>query len=53
LKWEGNLSYEECVELVGDWYFRHYNTQDDMYQLTIQQIETYEQAAFERGLVWA
>jgi len=53
LKWEANLSYKECVGFVGDWYFNHYNTEQDMYQLTIEQITQYEKIASERGLVWS
>ncbi len=53
LKWEPNLAYEETVRLVGDWYASFYRKQADMYDLTREQIATYEQFGMERNRVWA
>ena len=52
LKWEANLTYNECVEMVGNWYYQYYKLKSDMYALTQQQIQTYEKLAKERHLVW-
>lgn len=52
LKWEANFSYEECVRMVGEWYYKFYKTEQDMYQITIDQITDYEQLALKRYLVW-
>lgn len=53
LKWEANLYYKECVELVKNWYYEYYNKdQGKMYELTMQQIAEYESLALERKLVW-
>jgi CDP-glucose 4,6-dehydratase len=52
LKWEANLTYDQCVKLVGDWYFAFYDQKQDMYKLTLNQIEEYEVLATERKLIW-
>jgi len=52
LRWEANLSYIECVQMVGEWYYSFYKKQSDMYQLTIEQISNYENLAMERNLIW-
>lgn len=53
LNWEANLSYKECVEMVGDWYYSFYKTEKNMYEMTLDQISKYEKLAMERGLVWS
>ena len=53
LKWESNLVYDETIKFVGDWYTAFYREQVDMYALTLNQIENYEEIAIERKRVWA
>ena len=52
LKWESNLSYDQTIRLVGDWYTAFYREQVDMYALTLEQISTYELAGIEKSRVW-
>jgi len=52
LKWESNLVYDETIKFVGDWYTAFYREQVDMYALTLNQIENYEEIAIERKRVW-
>jgi len=52
LKWEANLYYSECVKLVSEWYYSFYKMEEDMFELTSEQIAQYEKLAMERGLVW-
>lgn len=52
LKWEANLTYKECVQMVGEWYYNYYKTETDMYAFTLDQITHYEDLAKERELVW-
>lgn len=52
LRWEANLSYKECVQMVGEWYYSFYKMEKDMYQLTLKQISQYENLAMERNLIW-
>ncbi|WP_202902659.1 CDP-glucose 4,6-dehydratase [Yersinia wautersii] len=52
MKWEANLSYKECVAMVGEWYYYFYNKKRDMNDLTISQIEYYETLAESRGIIW-
>lgn len=52
LKWEANLHYVECVEFVSQWYYSFYKEQQNMFDLTIKQIDDYERLAKQRQLVW-
>ena len=52
LKWEANLSYKECVKMVGEWYYSFYKMEKDMYKLTLNQITQYEDLAMKRDLIW-
>lgn len=53
LKWEATLSYEECTELVGRWYSLFYGGNlQKLYELTLSQIDQYEEKAVRRGLEW-
>ena len=52
LKWEPTLHYNECVEMVGQWYSLFYGGDTDMVQFTNAQIDKYEKTAVERGAIW-
>lgn len=52
LKWEPNLDYNETIRLVSAWYAAYYREHADMYDLTLQQIATYERTGVERNRVW-
>ena len=54
LNWEANLTYEECVIMVGDWYCNFYKTRNksNLYDFTMKQIENYENLALERNRIW-
>ena len=52
LRWEANLSYKECVKMVGEWYYSFYNMEKDMHKLTLDQITQYEDLAMKRDLIW-
>lgn len=54
LNWHSTLSYIECVKYISDWYKAYYIKKcSDMFQLTVNQIETYEQAARKQNLKWS
>jgi CDP-glucose 4,6-dehydratase len=53
LKWESNLDYPETIKLVSQWYHSFYKTKSNMYDLTIEQIEEYENIAIERNRTWS
>lgn len=53
LKWEANLTYNDCVEMVGNWYYSFYKCEVDIYEYTMSQISLYEERARERRLIWA
>lgn len=52
LKWESNLTYTENIRLISKWYHAFYREKKDMYQLTFEQIEEYENLARQRNRVW-
>ena len=52
LKWEANLNYDQCVQFVSEWYFSYYKNGSNVYQLTLDQIDSYEKIAIENGLIW-
>ena len=59
LRWTATLRYEECVQLVGDWYHsydRGAERRGDaqaLYARTVADIERYEALAWQRGLRWS
>jgi len=53
LKWEANLYYSECVKFVSEWYYSFYKKDIDMLELTMAQIQGYEDSAVKRNLIWA
>ena len=53
LGWETNLTYDETILLVADWYSAYYGDRPDLHALTLEQIGAYESAAVERGRTWA
>lgn len=53
LGWEANLRYSEYVLLVSEWYRQFYKEHQDMYDITLQQINKYEKLAQERGRIWS
>lgn len=52
LKWVPNLLFDEFVELTSNWYYRFYEGKSDMYALTIEQLEFYQNRAKEQGISW-
>lgn len=52
LRWEANLHYRECVDMVSEWYYNYYKTDLDMHGFTNGQIEHYERRACENSLIW-
>lgn len=52
LSWEPNLAYEETIRLTGEWYSAFYSKEPAMYELTMQQIDSYIRCADERQRIW-
>ena len=54
LNWHSTLHYEQCVDLIAEWYKAYYvEKRNDMYELTKQQIEYYTNEARKQGLAWS
>jgi len=53
LHWHSTLSYHQCINMIVDWYKAYYaNEQEDMYQITENQINEYVSAASNQQLNW-
>jgi len=54
LKWLPVLDYKEVIEFTGDWYYNYYHGEKKkMFNLSEEQIDFYEQKAFNKGIKWA
>ncbi len=54
LDWHSTLHYDECVKFIADWYKAYYVDKcDDLYSLTVKQIEAYVKSANAQNLKWA
>ena len=52
LKWQASLAYEETIEFTSQWYFDFYKTKKNIFDLTIAQIDAYENIAKTKKLQW-
>lgn len=52
LNWTPTLTFEETVEMTASWYKEWNNKSMNIKDLTLSQIERYENAAKERNMVW-
>jgi CDP-glucose 4,6-dehydratase len=52
MKWQANMIYSETILMVSAWYYSYYREEIDMYQFTLDQIESYADLAAERRQIW-
>lgn len=52
LKWEANLTYEQCVDFVGTWYAKYYQNGTSAAELCRAQIADYVALAKQKNLIW-
>jgi len=52
LKWLPTLDYRKIIEFTGSWYYTYYNSQTDMLQFSLSQIDEYENIASNKRLEW-
>ncbi len=53
LSWKANLDFSQTVEFVGEWYSNFYSKSDNVYNLTLNDIDKYEQIAKYNNITWA
>ena len=54
LHWHSTLHYDQCVHVIAEWYKAFYVDEcEDMYGLTVSQIEYYMAEAAKEKLAWA
>jgi CDP-glucose 4,6-dehydratase len=52
LKWQASLAYKETIEFTSQWYFDFYKTKKNIFDLTVTQIDAYENIAKTKKLQW-
>ncbi len=52
LKWHSTLSFSQTIKLTAEWYQRFYESQDNIFQFTMSQIEYYISEARKQNQVW-
>ena len=52
LNWQSTLLYADTIEFTSSWYFDFYKSDRNIYQKTVEQIDSYEHLAKNRGLKW-
>ncbi|MDR2840586.1 MAG: CDP-glucose 4,6-dehydratase [Paludibacter sp.] len=52
LSWTSTLNYETLIKFTGEWYYRFYQKNSDIFDFTINQISEYQQKAKELKLKW-
>jgi CDP-glucose 4,6-dehydratase len=52
LRWTSTLDYETLIDFTGDWYYKFYKEKQNMFAVTIKQIEAYEERAKQQKQVW-
>jgi len=52
LKWQPTLGYDKLIEFTGKWYNNYYNSQINMLEFTIEQINDYQEIAKSKKLIW-
>ena len=52
LKWQANLEYKDTIKFTSEWYYDFYNTDKNILNKTLEQIEEYENMAKDKGLKW-
>jgi CDP-glucose 4,6-dehydratase len=52
LKWISTLDFEQLIRFTSEWYYSYYNINKNMLDLTLSQIDEYEQIAKSKGIIW-
>jgi len=52
LNWQAVLEYQDTIKFTSEWYYNYYRNSIDMMQLTIEQIDEYEDIAKYKSLKW-
>lgn len=52
LKWHATLNFDSCVDYVGSWYRAYHQSKQDMFELTLSQLASFESAARDQGAAW-
>lgn len=52
LKWQANLEYKDTIRFTSEWYYDYYNSDKNIWEKTLSQINEYELMAESKGLKW-
>ena len=53
INWESNLNFNEALIYISKWYEKYFSSSDNMYDITLEQIDKYEKIGIERKRDWA
>lgn len=52
LKWDATLNYNQTIKITADWYSAYYTGKANLFDVTVKQIEEYQNIAIERESSW-
>jgi CDP-glucose 4,6-dehydratase len=52
LKWLPTLDYRDLIEFTGSWYYKYYNSNENMFDYTMKQIKAYQEIATKKNIEW-
>ena len=52
LEWQANMCYRDTIKFTSEWYYDFYNSDKNILDVTMDQINEYENMAKEKGLIW-
>ena len=52
LNWRANLDFKNTVKFTSEWYFNYYKKNSNIYEITLKQIDEYENIGKEKALIW-
>lgn len=53
LRWHSTLHYEDCIRFISEWYSAYFNESEDIWALTLLQIDQFTQYAADQQLEWS
>lgn len=52
INWESNLNLNETLIYISEWYEKYFSSSENMYDITLEQIDKYEKIGIERKRDW-
>ncbi len=52
LKWQAVLDYQDTIRITSEWYYSFYKKEENLYKITENQIDFYQNKALSKVLKW-